>query len=67
MINFIEKKIPYMTKSFKKNHKYSFRLTLNRPGVPLAKPSENHKFKNLDSFQSLKLRIIIEKNPSNFS
>jgi len=30
-------------------------------------PSENRKFNNLGLFQSLKLRILMGKNPSNFS
>jgi len=30
-------------------------------------PSENVKFTDLGIFQSLKFRILMEKNPSNFS
>ena len=30
-------------------------------------PSENVKFNNLDIFQSLKLRILMRKNPYDFS
>jgi len=44
-----------------------FTLVFNCHNLKKYHPSEDMKFNHLGIFQSLKLRILVEKNPFNFS